>query len=226
MVCRSDSRQVTAFSVEPISPFVRRQFLNKLRKWTEDDRLAMLIRFSRIPSADGIVGVLFEAHHQYQFEFYIHIVANLMFRTSDKRSRWHAPFGDFSDTPQLEKARSEQAMKSSIPDLVISTLPANAMTYDGEGPLTVEEDTYYHVSFTSTGASIDSSIVHSGHLYLCRFTASSYHGVSHRLQDLLPRLSGLPPAENQRPMIVLIARARVSVSYLATLHMWQGWTTY
>ena len=49
------------FTVEPISAFVRQLLLTQVLKWREQDRLAMMKRFSRIPGASGWRGVIFES---------------------------------------------------------------------------------------------------------------------------------------------------------------------
>lgn len=56
----------------------------------------MIERFSRVPGAGGMTGLLFESLYQQQFAKKIDIEAMSMFQTPNRRSRWHAAFGDFS----------------------------------------------------------------------------------------------------------------------------------
>ena len=168
------------YTVEPISTIVRHRLLSQLWRWEETDRLGMIKRFSRIPGAHGMVGVLFESEHQHRFVKKIDIVAAPMFRSKNPRSRWHAAFGDFSASPMLHKAREE--VSSAVPPPVpisLSISPSGSRVYTS-GPLAIEENIYY-VPLSENEVAIDSFIVHAGHLYLFQFASGPQHGVNRGL---------------------------------------------
>ena len=155
----------------------------------------MIKRFSRIPGAGGMTGVLFESEYQHRFVKKIDIVAAPMFRTNNPRSRWHAAFGDFSASPMLRKAREE--VLSAVPPPVpisLSISPLGSRIYNS-GPLAIEENIYY-VPLSENEVAIDSFIVHAGHLYLFQFASGPQDGVNRGLLTTLARPPGLP-AEDQ-----------------------------
>jgi hypothetical protein len=204
VVRRSDS-ETSPFTVEPISAFVRHRLLAQLWRWKEQDRVDMIERFSRIPGAGGMTGILFESQYQHRFAEKIGIAAAPMFRTSNPRSRWHAAFGDFSASPMLHKAREEAS--SAVPPPVpisLSISPSESRIYDS-GPLAIEENVYY-VPLSENEVAIDSFIVHAGHLYLFQFASGPHHGVNRGLLTTLARFSGLPAAENQHIIFVVPKR--------------------
>ena len=104
LVRRSESLG-SPFTVELISPSVRRLLLTQLWKWKVKDHIDMVVRFARIPGGAGWSGVMFESLQQHLFSNKICVVAEQMFRTGSARSCWQPAFGDFSASPLLRKAR-------------------------------------------------------------------------------------------------------------------------
>ena len=195
-VVRRSNLETSPFIVEPISAFIRHRLLTQLWEWKEQDRIDMIERFSRIPGAGGVRGVLFESLYQYRFAKKILLVAAPMFRTNNARSRWHAAFGDFSAFPMLRKAR-EKALSAVPPPMRISlsVLPLQPRTYKHNQPLTIEENIYY-VPLSDNEVAVDSFIVHAGHLYLFQFASGTEHSVNLGLMTTLAQFSGLPAADN------------------------------
>lgn len=181
-----------SFVVEPISATIRRRLLSQIWKWKKKDRIDMIRRFSRVPGAGGVVGVLFESLNQHNFSEQIDFVATPMFRTKNPRSRWHAMLGDFSASPLLRRAQ-EEAPPITI---ALSISPKDIFTYEHAEQLTIVEDTYY-VPLSDTEVAIDSFIVHAGRLYLFQFTSGTKHDVNLGLSKTLTRFRGLPAPENQ-----------------------------
>jgi len=202
VVRRSDS-EPSSYTIEPISAYVRHRLLSQLWLWEETDRLDMIKRFSRIPGAGGMTGVLFESEYQHRFVKKIDIVATPMFRTNNPRSRWHAAFGDFSASPMLRKAQDEVS-SVILPPVSLSISPLRSWVYDS-GPLAIEENIYY-VPLSENEVAIDSFIVHAGHLYLFQFASGPQHGVNRGLLTTLARFSGLPAAKNQYIIFVVPKR--------------------
>jgi len=201
VIRRSDS-ETGPFVVGPISPFIRDRLITQLWKWREQDRIEMIQRFTRVPGAGGMTGVLFESQYQHRFAEKIDIAAAPMFRTSNPRSRWHAAFGDFSAFPKLHKARED--VSSTVPPPVpisLSISPSDSRIYDS-GPFAIEEDIYY-VPRSENEVAIDSFIVHDKHLYLFQFASGAQHSVNRGLSTTLARFSGLPAAENQHIIFVV-----------------------
>jgi hypothetical protein len=202
-VVRRSASGPLPFTVEPISAFIRHRLLAQVWEWTEQDRVAMIERFSRVPGAGGMTGVLFESHHQHRFAKEINIIAAPMFRTTNPRSRWHAAFGDFSASSILQKARDDAS--STVPPPIhisLSISPSESRVYDHSGPLAIEENIYY-VPLSENEVAIDSFIVHAGHLYLFQFASGPQHSVNRGLLTTLSRFSSLPVSENRHFIFVV-----------------------
>jgi hypothetical protein len=185
-VVRHSDSEPSSFTAEPISAVVRRRLLIQLWRWNEQDRSNMIERFSHVPGANGMTGLLFESQSQSRFAQKISDVATPMFQSG---SRWHAAFGDFSATPTLCEARD--ASSALRPSLSLSISPWESRAYDHGGSLTIEEKIYY-LPYAENETAIDSFIMCGGHLYIFLFAGSSKHCANRGLLATFAQFSQLP----------------------------------
>lgn len=197
LVRRSESLG-SPFTVELISPSVRRLLLTQLWKWKVIDHIDMVVRFARISGGAGWSGVMSESLQQHLFSNKICVVAEQMFRTGSARSCWQPAFGDFSASPLLRKAR--EAVQPITITLDIRMLALRV--YQHGERLTIQENIYY-VPLSKNEVAIDSFIVHAGNLYLFQFASGAERSVNLGLVDRLAQFSGLPAAENQYLIFVI-----------------------
>lgn len=74
------------YTVDPITPTVRYQLREQLLQLEQKEFTDLMKRFSRVPHAHAMTGMLFEAQCQRTFSGQIELVAKSIFRTSDLRS--------------------------------------------------------------------------------------------------------------------------------------------
>jgi hypothetical protein len=199
-VVRREGQKPSSFTVGPISAVVRNLLLGQMRKWEDADSIDMIKRFSRVPAAGGMSGMLFESLYQNRFVKKIEIVARPMFR-ANSRSCWHATFGDFSGRPILRPAH-KKALNTAAHPISLSIVPSGLRTYGHHGPPKIDEDVYY-IPRAGNEVAIDSFIVHNGHLYLFQITGASKHGVNTALSKTLARYRQLPPSDKWHFIFVI-----------------------
>lgn len=203
VVRRRDSG-IPEFIIEPISAYVRRRLLSRLWLSNQECRIEMLELFRKVPGASGMTGTIFEALHQFQFADKIEILAKPMFRNPlDRHSRWHPLFGDFSEAPEIQKAREDVLKSPNLPDLHISISPSRSQPYCHDEELAIEENVYY-VPLSENQVAIDSFVMNAGNLYLFQFTHGSTHSVNCRLSATLDKFSGLPDSKDQWHFIFIV----------------------
>ncbi|KAF8516345.1 hypothetical protein JB92DRAFT_2260603 [Gautieria morchelliformis] len=201
VVHRSDSERCH-YIIRPISSFIRHRLLTQLWEWKEQDRVDMIERFSHVPRAGGMRGLVFESLHQHRFSANIQIEAKPMFRSNNTRSRWHATFGDFLANPVLGIAQ-EEALNGGPPPICLSIVPSGSRAYNHSEPNIEIEENVYYVPLAANEVAIDSFIVHAKHLYMFQFTSGIQHGVNHSLLATLKRFSNLPPPANWHYIFVV-----------------------
>jgi len=196
-VRRESADEMRTHVVEPVSERVRCQLRRRFQEWAETERIGLLKRFSRIPGARGMTGVLFEAHFQDHFAKEITLDARAMFRTGNARSRWHPVFGNFLSNPKLLEAQNNELQKKNA-EILLNIRPRSTIVFEkyNDEKIQVKKNTYY-IPEDGSFPAIDSFIVDRENLYLFQFTNGGEHGIESGFEKLLEkRFSGLPASKN------------------------------
>ena len=219
LIRRSVVNQVSSPRVvHPMSASAIQEILLELQNRDEQGILILWRIFSKLPDAQGMVGMVFEAFLHQIFRQSIVLTAQRMFphsytsKTSSisRTSRYHMLSSDYEDKPRLQNSKDK--FLKSIPKvdihINIDTIPHECVLYEAgldRSPtkITLKEDVYYQPK-SGQQVGIDAFFIHRSYLYLLQYTVEASCGINDKLMEFLPNtFDSLPPLVKWRFIFVI-----------------------
>lgn len=208
--------------VTPITDFVKSQLVICLRNLQIEEQVQLYDQFSKVPSARGMTGVLFEAYCQLRFQKMISLVFIPMVRLPDpttipgprptkkqkvvqatveersptRRPQWHSSHVMLPG--ELEKLR-ELALPAAAR---LEVSPSMTYEYDASKPLHIRPDVYY-LPKQDNQVALDSFILHDNLLHIFQFTGGKRHGINDKLLPFFDKSDGVPARSDWRFIFVI-----------------------
>ena len=208
--------------VTPITDFVKSQLVICLRNLQIKEQVQLYNQFSKVPSARGMTGVLFEAYCQLRFQKMISLVFIPMVRLPDpttiprprptkkqkvvqttveersltRRPQWHSSHVTLPG--ELEKLR-ELALPAAAR---LEVSPCMTYEYDASKPLHIRPDVYY-LPKQDNQVVLDSFILHDNLLHIFQFTGGKRDGINDKLLLFFDKSDGVPARSDWRFIFVI-----------------------